>query len=278
MRDDNGESDRRRQVGPKETMKFNLNADMAEGYGPWQMGDDQGLLGVINTANIACGFHAGDHNIMGRTLALATQHGVSCGAHPGFLDLHGFGRRQMQLSHAEIERLMAYQIGAMMGMASLAKTPISHVKVHGALSNMACADEGMAAAICRAVKAVDRELILLSPALSCLSSEGHKVGLAVAEEVFADRTYMPDGQLTPRARDDAMIHDADEALAQCLSLFVEGKVCTIEGQMLAMPAQSICVHGDGPQALAFAHKVKEGMIAAGFTPVTLPEMMAISVA
>lgn len=257
-------------------MKFNLNADMAEGYGPWQMGDDDGLLEIINTANIACGFHAGDHNIMGRTLAMATQQGVSCGAHPGFLDLHGFGRRQMQLSHSEIKRLVAYQIGAMVGMASLTQIPISHVKIHGALSNMACADEGMAAAICRAVKAVDRQLILLSPSLSCLSSQGRKAGLAVAEEVFADRTYMPDGQLTPRRRDDAMIHDADEALEQCLSLFVEGKVRTIEGHMLAMPAQSICVHGDGPQALAFAKKVKAGMIEAGFTPVTLPDMMSVS--
>ena len=255
-------------------MKFNLNADMAEGYGPWQMGDDDGLLAVIDTANIACGFHAGDHNIMGRTLQLAKEQGVSCGAHPGFLDLHGFGRRQMQLSSAEIERLIAYQIGAIMGMASLADAPISHVKVHGALSNMACADQGMAAAICRAVAAVDRNLILLSPALSQLSSQGRKAGLVVAEEVFADRTYMPDGQLTPRSRDDAMIHDADEALAQCLSLFVDGKVRTIDGQMLAMPAQSICVHGDGPMALAFAKKVRDGMIAAGFTPVSLPEMMA----
>lgn len=255
-------------------MKCNLNADMAEGYGPWTMGDDEGLLQIINSANIACGFHAGDHNIMGRIMAQASAQKVSLGAHPGFLDLHGFGRRQMRLSQAEIERLMAYQIGATLGMAQLVGARITHVKVHGALSNMACADEDMAHAIARAVKAVDASLILLAPALSQISSQGRAVGLMVAEEVFADRTYMPDGQLTPRSRTDAMIHDEKEALAQCLSIFDEGKVRCIDGSWLSIPAQSICVHGDGPQALIFAKAVREGMMAHGYELVSLPDVMA----
>ena len=254
-------------------MKFNLNADMAEGYGPWKMGDDEGLLQIVNSANIACGFHAGDHMIMADVMGLAKTHNVSIGAHPGFLDLHGFGRRQMHLSSAEIERLMAYQIGASLAMASLVGAEVSHVKAHGALSNMACADGDMAAAICRAIVAVDKSLILLSPALSQLSIQGHKSGLMVAEEVFADRRYMPDGQLTPRSRYDAMIETPDDSLAQCLSLFVEGKVRTIDGTYLAMPAQSICVHGDGPNALMLADYVKQGMQAAGFQAVPLPEMI-----
>ena len=139
-------------------MKFNLNADMAEGYGPWKMGDDDALLDIIATANIACGFHAGDHNIMGRVMAEARDKKVSIGSHPGFLDLHGFGRRQMKLPFAEIERLMAYQIGASLGMASLVGADVSHVKVHGALSNMACADDELSDAIVKAVHAVAPDL------------------------------------------------------------------------------------------------------------------------
>ena len=255
-------------------MKFNLNADMAEGYGPWKMGDDEGLLDIISSANIACGFHAGDHNIMGQTMALATDKGVSLGAHPGFLDLHGFGRRQMHLSLTEIERLISYQIGAALGMAALVGAKITHIKPHGALSNMACADADMSQAICKAVKAVDRSLILLAPALSELSAAGAKTGLVVAQEVFADRTYMPDGQLTPRSRPDSMIYDAQQSLEQCLSLFVDGKVRTIDGEWLSMPAHSICVHGDGPTALSLASQVRQGMQDAGFTLATLPQIMA----
>ena len=254
-------------------MKFNLNADMAEGYGPWKMGDDEGLLEIVKTANIACGFHGGDHNIMGQIMAQATQRGVSLGAHPSFLDLHGFGRRQMHLSEAEIERLMAYQIGASLGMAALVGARITHIKPHGALNNMACADGAMAGAICRAIAAVDKELILLAPALSQLAEKGTDAGLPVAQEVFADRSYLADGQLCPRSRPEAMIESPEEALQQCLSIFEDGKVRTIDGTWLSLPAQSICVHGDGASALALANHVKEGMEQAGYHNVTLPEMM-----
>ena len=186
--------------------RFNLNADMAEGYGPWKMGDDEGLLSLIGSANIACGFHAGDYNIMGQVMRMAADKGVSIGAHPGFYDLHGFGRRQMQLPLIEIERLIAYQIGAALGVAASEGVQVSHVKPHGAINNMACADAELAASIMRAIKAVDKDLIVLAPVLSELVREGEKAGLAVAAEVFADRAYMPDGQLVPRSRPDAMIH------------------------------------------------------------------------
>ena len=255
-------------------MKYNLNADMAEGYGPWKMGDDDALLEIVSSANIACGFHGGDHNIMGQTMKQAVAKNVSIGAHPSFLDLHGFGRRQMHLSMAEIERLMAYQIGASLGMAAYAGARITHIKAHGALSNMACADSDMASAICKAVAAVDKSLILLSPVLSQLSQKGRDAGLAIAEEVFADRRYMPDGQLVPRSHSQALIHDPDESLAQCLSIFMDGAVTTIDGSLLKMPADSICVHGDGPHALQLARKVRDGMQEQGFALVTLPEMVA----
>ena len=255
-------------------MKFNLNADMAEGYGPWKMGDDDALLDIIATANIACGFHAGDHNIMGRVMAEARDKKVSIGSHPGFLDLHGFGRRQMKLPFAEIERLMAYQIGASLGMASLVGADVSHVKVHGALSDMACADDELSDALVKAVHAVAPDLILLAPALSPLSKAGYRYGLSVGEEIFADRTYMPDGQLTPRSRPDAMIEDKEAALAQCLGIFETGKVKTVEGTIIDLPAHSICVHGDGPTAIDMARHVRKGMEEAGYQLVTLPEMLA----
>ena len=253
---------------------FNLNADMAEGYGPWQMGDDDGLLDIITSANIACGFHAGDYNIMGSVMTKAAAQGVSVGAHPGFYDLHGFGRRQMSLSFAEIERLMAYQMGAAMGIAALNGCTVSHVKPHGALNNMACADRDMSDAIIRAVKAVDSTMIVLAPVLSALFDAAEAAGLAVAAEVFADRAYMPDGQLVPRSRADAMIHDEADSLEHCLRMFTEGKIRTVDGTELSVQAQSVCVHGDGPRAVSTARYIRDGLMDAGLQPATLPDMLA----
>ena len=157
--------------------KFNLNADMAEGYGPWKMGDDQGLLDIVQTANIACGFHAGDHNIMADVMTKAQTNGVSIGAHPGFYDLHGFGRRKMNLSMAEIETPIAYQTGAALAIADLVDAKVTHVKPHGAIEQMACADRSMSDAITKAVKAVAPDLIMLAPALSELPPSGIDAGL-----------------------------------------------------------------------------------------------------
>lgn len=253
--------------------KFNLNADMAEGYGAWQMGNDAGLLDIINTANIACGFHAGDYNIMGKVMEQAARHQVSVGAHPGFYDLHGFGRRQLNLSDVEIERLIAYQLGASLSMGSLVSWPITHIKPHGALNNMACADRPLANAIVRAITATDSSIILLAPVLSELYHAGVDAGLKVAAEVFADRAYMPDGQLVPRSRDDAMIHDKEQSLAHCIRMFAENTILCVDGSKLDVKADSVCVHGDGPHALEIARYIKDGLIAQGLQPETLPQML-----
>tara|TARA_Y100000589_G_scaffold328466_1_gene372629 strand:- start:1590 stop:2360 length:771 start_codon:yes stop_codon:yes gene_type:complete len=253
---------------------FNLNADMAEGYGPWRMGDDDGLLQIISSANIACGFHAGDYQIMGAVMKLADSLGVSIGAHPSFYDLHGFGRRQMRLSYSEIERLIAYQLGASLGIAAAEHACVTHIKPHGAINNMACADASLSAAIVRAVKAIDSDIIMLAPVLSELLTEAEKAGLPVAAEVFADRAYMPDGQLVPRGRPDAMIHDPEASLTHCLRMFGDGEIQTVDGGRLRVMAQSVCVHGDGPAALATAQHIKHGLQAAGFQIKTLPQMIS----
>ena len=251
---------------------FNLNADMAEGYGPWKMGDDDGLLKLVQSANIACGFHAGDANIMGKVMAMATQNGVSIGAHPGFQDLHGFGRRKLNLSMKEIENLIAYQLGAALAMASLVGSEVTHVKPHGALNNMAAIDADISAAIAKAIKAVDKSQILLAPTLSAMVTAGQDAELTVVEEIFADRAYMPDGQLAPRSRPDAMIHDPDQALAHCLRMIGNGDIVTLDGTVLKTNAKSICVHGDEPSALAMVGHLKSGLEEAGFNPVTLPDL------
>ena len=253
---------------------FNLNADMAEGYGPWRMGDDDGLLGIVQTANVACGFHAGDFNVMARVMADATSKGVSVGAHPGFPDLHGFGRRPMNLPEEEVENLVAYQIGACLGVAARVGAKVSHVKPHGALNNMACAESGLAGAIVRGIKAVDPGQILLAPALSELAKSGGREGLAVVEELFADRAYMPDGQLVPRDRPDAMIRDPETALENCVRMLGEGRIVAVDGTEIETSGRSICVHGDEASALAMARHVRDGLEAAGYRPRTLPELAA----
>ena len=253
--------------------KFNLNADMGESYGPWKMGDDAALLDIVSTANLACGFHAGDHQILADVMTKAKEKGVSVGAHPSFLDIHGFGRRDMHLSETEIERLMAYQIGAALGMAALTGHRITHVKPHGAISNMAARDAGMAAAISRAIKAVDSTLIFLAPVFSEMAREGEKAGLTIALEIFADRAYLGNGLLVPRSRPDAMIHDPAHAAARAVRMFEEGEVETVDGTTLKLAAHSICVHGDGPEALNLARETRHALERAGFTPTPLPAML-----
>jgi len=195
-------------------MKLNLNADMGESFGPWRMGDDDGLLGVVGAASIACGFHAGDPMTMRRAVRAARDAGVDIGAHPGFPDLQGFGRREMALSPEEVTALVIYQTGAMLGVARAEGATVVHVKAHGALSNMACRDNALADAIAAGVAAVDSGLILLAPATSPLYRAGLRAGLRTAAEIFADRAYQPNGELVPRSRPGAMIHDPVEGVAQ----------------------------------------------------------------
>ncbi|MFM6985649.1 MAG: LamB/YcsF family protein [Hydrogenophaga sp.] len=252
---------------------INLNADLGESFGAWRMGDDAALLQVIRSANIACGFHAGDPVVMRETVRLAVAHGVSLGAHPAFPDLQGFGRRVMRLSPEELEATILYQVGALQAMAAAEGARVTHVKPHGAMSNMACADDAMAATIAQAVKRLDRELILLAPALSALERAGEAAGLRVAREVFADRSYQADGQLTPRSQPGAVLHDAQECVRHVQRMLDAGGIVTTSGQHLPTPIHSICVHGDGPAAVAAARAIRAALEKTGHRLAGLPEMV-----
>jgi UPF0271 protein len=252
---------------------INLNADLGESFGAWTMGSDAALLQVIHSANIACGFHAGDPVVMRETVRLAIANSVSLGAHPSFPDLQGFGRRVMQLSPRELEATILYQVGALQAMAAAEGGRVTHVKPHGALNNMACADEAMAATVAQAVKALDRNLILLAPALSALERAGEAAGLRVAREVFADRTYQADGQLTPRSQPGSVLHDAADCVQHVQRMLDAGGIVTADGQRLPTPIHSICVHGDGPGAVAAAQAIRSALEAAGHRLAGLPELV-----
>ena len=245
-------------------MTINLNADLGESFGAWRMGDDAALLQVIGSANIACGFHAGDPVVMRETVRLALANGVSLGAHPAFPDLQGFGRRAMQLSAKELEATILYQVGALQAMAVAEGGVVTHVKPHGALNNIACANAEVAATVARAVRALDRELILLAPALSALEAAAEAAGLRVGREVFADRTYQQDGQLTPRSQPGAVLHDAQACVQHVLRMLDAQGIVTADGQRLPTPIHSICVHGDGPDAVASAQQIRLALEKAGY--------------
>jgi len=244
---------------------INLNADLGEGFGAWTMGDDAAMLDLVDSANIACGFHAGDPQTMRRTVRRALDRGVGLGAHPSYPDLQGFGRRAMAFSPAELEALLLYQVGALQAIAAAEGGRVQHVKPHGALNNLACADAAVADALARAVRALDPGLILLAPAHSELARAGERAGLRVALEVFADRAYLDDGQLVPRSRPDAMVHGAAASLAHVRRMLDEGAIVSVGGRRLPTAIDSICVHGDGPDAVASARAVRDGLAAAGYT-------------
>lgn len=253
---------------------INLNADLGESFGAWTMGSDREILHSVNSANVACGFHAGDPLVMRNTLRLAKAAGVSVGAHPSFPDLQGFGRRRMQLDPAELEAVLIYQIAALDGMARTEGLRLGHVKAHGALSNMACADLSLARTVARAIAAYQPKLILLAPALSCLCSAGHEAGLAVVEEIFADRAYLDDGQLVPRSRPDAMIHGAERSLAHVEAMLAEQAIISITGKRLPTAIGSICVHGDGPEAVATAAHLRVELERKGWRLQPLPALIS----
>ena len=255
-------------------MKININADMGESWGAFVMGDDPALLQVVASANIACGLHGGDPKVIADTIRLAKAKGVSIGAHPGYADLQGFGRRAMTLSDTEIGALILYQLGAVAGMARALGWPMTHVKPHGALNNQACADPHLAGMIASAIRAFDPGLILLAPVLSELAAAGAAAGLPVALEIFADRTYESDGQLTPRSVAGSVLHGVDEARDHVLRMVDAGGIVTRTGQVLATPFHSICVHGDGPTAVATARAVRTALQTAGHDILPLPQVLA----
>ena len=246
-------------------MQIDLNSDLGEGFGPWAMGDDAAILAVVTSANIACGGHASDPDTMVETLVLARAQGVRVGAHPGYVDPLGFGRRVIPMSAGQIERMVAVQIGALMGAAALAGVPVVYVKAHGALANLAADEREVADAIARATRAVSRDLALLAISGTELEAAGRAAGLATFTEVFADRAYLPNGRLVPRSQAGAMISDPAEATARLLDLLQSGEMPVLGGGAVRLAAQSICVHGDSAHAVAMAQEVRRGLSAAGVT-------------
>ena len=226
---------------------IDLNCDLGESFGAYTIGMDEKVIPFITSANVACGFHAGD----------------PVGAHPGFPDLQGFGRRQMKLTPAEAKACVQYQIGALKAFCDAAGVPLHHVKPHGALYNMAGKDRALADAICAAVKESAPGAVLLALSGSEMVKAAQAIGLPVANEVFADRGYRPDGSLVPRGTPGAMIEDEDEAIARVIRMVTEGKVTANDGTDIAIQADSVCVHGDGPKALAFVEKIGAALQAAG---------------
>jgi len=238
---------------------IDINADLGESFGAWRMGDDAALLAVVSSANIACGFHGGDPDIMRGTVAMAIQHDVAIGAHVSLPDLQGFGRREMAVTANEAYALTLYQIGALHGFAQAAGTRLRHVKPHGALYNMAARDASLAAAIARAVHDFDPALRLFGLANSALIDAGIAAGIPVASEAFADRRYRSDGSLQPRRESDAVIQESDEAIAQALAMAREGQVRAVDGSIVALQADTLCVHGDGAHAVAFARQLRAAL-------------------
>lgn len=245
------------------TRAIDLNADLGEGYGPWRAGDDRAMLEVVTSANVACGGHAGDQETMFETLSLARERGVVVGAHPSFADREGFGRRLIPCTTAEVERLVAGQVGALMGIGALVGVAVAYVKPHGALGNLAADDRDVAAAIARAVAAVSPDLALLAISGTELEAAGRRQNLAVYSEVFADRAYLPSGRLVPRSRPGALIEDAEAAVSRLLDFLESGAMPTLEGPAIALQAQSVCVHGDSPGAVAMARTIREALSARG---------------
>lgn len=246
-----------------EVPRIDLNADVGESFGAYTLGDDAAVMRHITSANVACGFHAGDPSVMRRTVRLAMAGGVGVGAHPGYRDLEGFGRREIRITPQEAEDLVAYQLGALAGVTAAAGGRLRHVKPHGALYNMAARNRELADAVARAVAAVDTTLVLFGLARSELLAAGKAAGLATASEVFADRAYGADGALVSRGRPGAVIDDLTQVVERAVRLAREGTVVAVSGDVLELPADTLCLHGDTPGAANLAAAVRHALEAAG---------------
>lgn len=244
-------------------MRVDLNCDMGESFGRWELGADAAVMPHISSANIACGAHAGDTAVMRRTMRLAAQHGVACGAHPGFADLAGFGRREIPTTAREAGDLVLYQLGALSAIAASEGVRLQHVKAHGALYNMAARDRGLSEAIAAAIAGFDRGLVFFGLAGSGMLDAGSAAGLQVAAEGFADRSYEPDGSLTPRAIAGSVIHDVDEVVRRATRMVRESRVRVRSGADIPLHVDTLCVHGDTPGADRLAAALRAGLEAAG---------------
>ena len=245
--------------------RIDLNSDLGEGFGPWAMGDDAAMLALVTSASVACGGHASDSETMYATVKLAKSQGVVIGAHPGYADREGFGRRIIPMSAGEIERMVAGQIGALLGVAALAGAKVAYVKAHGALANLAADDRTVADAIARAVAAVSRDLAVLAISGTAQEPAAMAQGLEVYSEIFADRAYLPNGRLVPRGLRGAMIVGNVAAAERLLGFLATGLMPVLDGAPIRLKAQSICVHGDSKGAVAMARHLRSALQAAGVT-------------
>lgn len=242
---------------------MDLNADLGEGFGAWRLGDDEALLGVVTSANVACGFHAGDPATMRRVCAGAAERGVVVGAQVGYRDLAGFGRRRIEYEQGELRDDVLYQLAALDGFARVAGLRVRYVKPHGALYNTAAVDALQAGAVVAAVRDYDAALPVLCQPGSVLAAAAHDAGLTVIGEGFADRAYRTDGTLTPRSAPGAVLHDADAVVAQAVRMATAGEVVAVDGTVVPCPVASICVHGDTPGAVELARRVRAALTGAG---------------
>jgi UPF0271 protein len=250
--------------------QVDLNADMGESFGPWRMGDDAALLEIVTSANIACGFHAGDPDVMAQVMAAAVARGVGIGAHPGFADLQGFGRRRIDIAHESLGNLVRYQLGAAQAMARAAGGQVRHLKLHGALANMASEDAGMARACYTAALSVDPEIIVMVLAGTAQEVAARDLGARIACEIFADRAYEDDGRLVDRRKPGAVIHDAELAAKRILAMLDAEAIISESGKRLPARIDTICLHGDTADAVGLARDLRAALTAAGVTlaPVT----------
>lgn len=240
--------------------RVDLNSDMGESFGAYRIGCDEEVIKYITAANVACGWHGGDPMVMEKTVQMAKEHGVAVGAHPGYPDLMGFGRRKMAVSRSELKNYVLYQMGALNAFVTAAGMKLHHVGPHGAISQF---DEENAIAICEAVGEFDDSLIIYAIAGSSLYKRAKAEGLRVAGEIFADRAYMDDLSLVPRKMPGSMIMDEDLAIARCIRMVKEGVVTGLSGKELEIAGDTLCVHGDGPKALLFVQKIREAFTAEG---------------
>ena len=246
-------------------MLIDLNADLGEGFGVWRLGDDEALLDVITSANVACGFHAGDPTIMRRVCAAAVERGVAIGAQVGYRDLHGFGRRQMHVTSEDLAADVLYQIGALDACARAAGGAVRYVKPHGALYNTALDDRDQAGAVAAAIAAYDRSLPLLALPGSALAEAAHAAGLPFVAEAFADRAYLPSGRLVPRSEPDAVVDNPADVVARAAAFVLHRRVTAVDGSVLPVEARSLCVHGDTPGAAQLAGEIRRSLVDAGVT-------------
>jgi UPF0271 protein len=249
--------------------RVDLNADVGESTGSVPHGDDVGVMPFITSANIACGFHAGDPGVMRATVALARAHGVSVGAHPGFQDLAGFGRRELAVSPQEAEDLVAYQVGALAGIAAAQGVRLTHVKPHGALYNMAARDRALADAIVRGVRAVDADLVMFGLSGSALVASALAAGMHTASEAFSDRGYLANGSLAPRNTAGAVVFEADLVARRAIAMVLEQQVIAVDGAAVALTVDTLCVHSDTPEAGRLASGLRRALEAAGISVVAV---------